>query len=95
MLWDAITASALLGHSHLCPTETWEDTLYGRQANDGRVFAVMSAQFTASVVSYYLKKYNVHIWKVKRWTAPQIYYAHGHAQVRFPTCANAKNCHTA
>ena len=81
MLSDAITTSALVGHGHLCPTETWEDTLYGRQANDGRVFAVMSAKFAASLAaSYYLKKYNVRIWKLKLWSAPQIYNAQGHGQ---------------
>jgi hypothetical protein len=55
--------------------------LYGKQANAARVFAVMSAKFATSVVaSYYLKKYNVHIWKLKLWPAPQIYNAQGHAQ---------------
>jgi hypothetical protein len=80
-LSDAISTSALVGHGNLCPTETWEDALYGKQAHDGRVFGVMSAKFAASVVaSYYLKKYNVHIWKLKLWAAPQIYNAQGHMQ---------------
>jgi len=78
---DAITTSTLVGHTSLCPTESWEDTLYGGQADDGRVFAVMSAKFAASVVaSSYLKKYQVHIWKLKLWTVSQIYNAQGHAQ---------------
>lgn len=39
----------------------------------------MGGTYAASVVaSYYLKKHNVHIWKVKLWTVPQIYNAHPH-----------------
>jgi hypothetical protein len=80
VLSDAITTSALVGHTPACPREVWGETLYGRQANDGRVFAVMGAKYAASVgLSYVLKKYNVHIWHLKLWAATQVYNAYPHA----------------
>jgi hypothetical protein len=78
-LADAITTSVLVGHTTSCPYEVWGETLYGRQPEAGRVFAVMGATYVASVASsYYLKKYNVHVWKLKLWTAPQAYNLQGH-----------------
>ena len=46
-----------------------------------RVVAVRGGTYAAPVAtSYFLKKYNVHIWKMKLWMVPQIYQAKPHIE---------------
>lgn len=78
-LSDVLTTSLLVGKGSACPYEVGSPGLYGEKAQPARVAVVMGGTYAASVVaSYYLKKYNVHIWKVKLWAVPQIYNAHPH-----------------
>ena len=74
-----LTTSFLVGKGSACPYEIGSPGLYGLKAPPARVAAVMGSAFAASVAtSYFLKKYNVRIWKRKLWTVPQIYNAKPH-----------------
>ena len=80
-LSDVLTTSLLVGKTSACPYEIGSPGLYGEKAPPARVVAVMGSTYVASVAtSYFLKKYNVHIWKVKLWTVPQIYQAKPHVE---------------
>lgn len=83
-LADAITTAKLVGHTEACPYEVWSPALYGREANDARVYAVMGAQAVAATgLAYVLKRYRVRVWRVKLWTVPLAWqtYAHGSGAV--------------
>jgi hypothetical protein len=68
---DMVTTSAMVSHTEACPFEVATPALYGDRAPDGRVVAVMAGKAVAATfASYLLKKYNVHVWKLKLWYAP-------------------------
>jgi len=80
-LSDVLTTSLLVGKSSACPMRSVRLGLYGEKAPPACVAAVMGGTYAASVVTrYFLKKYNVHIRKVKLWTVPQIYQAKPHIE---------------
>lgn len=91
---DAFTTARFVGHGlpgHACQVESMNPGLYGRKPNDARVYAVMGAQaVSASLLSYYLKKKHVHVWKFQLWTAPLLFetQAHGLAAIH-----NLRTCH--
>jgi len=63
---DMGTTSALVGHQPQCRYEGGTVFLYGKHANDERVIAVMTAEMVLTpTASYFLKKYNVRIGKLK------------------------------
>lgn len=65
---DAGTTAVFVGHSTVCAYEVGTPWLYGRKAPDARVYAVMTGEAVAiPLISYLMKKHNVHVWKLKLW----------------------------
>jgi len=89
-LSDVLTTSFLVGKGSACPYEIGSPGLYGLKAPPARVAAVMGSAFAASVAtSYFLKKYNVRIWKLKLWTVPHRSTTRNPvSRARFTTCAS-------
>jgi hypothetical protein len=60
------------------------------RAPDGRVIAVMAAKAgAATLTSYLLKRYNIHVWKIKLWYLPLAFNGYSHA---LAAGQNMRNC---
>jgi hypothetical protein len=87
---DAITTAKLVSHTEACPYEVGTPALYGDRAPDGRVIAVMAAKAgAATLTSYLLKRYNIHVWKIKLWYLPLAFNGYSHAVA---AGQNMRNC---
>jgi len=77
---DMVLTAKLVSHTAACPYEVGTPALYGDQAPDGRVIAVMAAKAgAATLTSYMLKRYNVRVWKLKLRYLPLAYNGYDHA----------------